>query len=298
MNWLYDIGHSLWLGSRTAPKGQVLYTDATTTNISSYILQSNNLPQLSKHFLRIVCLSDTHEKHNKIDVPPGDVLIIAGDILLINRHFSTAYSLSKLENVAQWMQAQPHQHKIIIGGNHDLVIETAGVDQVREIFSRFGCIYLEDNGVKINCNRTTAKERSTSVDSETKTSSTSSKNNDEGEDKEEPSITLSVYGSPTSRGHSANDAFQSHVDERLAKIKSAGCCDILVTHGPLSSKVVKTIAPLIHVYGHVHERYGIRSIRFDNRKQNIVSVCASIMDGRYHPSHSPIVVDIPTTSRK
>ena len=109
------------------------------------------------------------------------------------------------------------------------------------------------------------------------------------------SVALSVYGSPVSRGSSANDAFQSNAEERIAHLAP---CDILVTHAPLSSQVVKTIAPLVHVYGHIHERYGISHVpvRVNNKTRSIISVCASIMDRRYHPSHSPIVVDIPVKS--
>jgi len=33
------------------------------------------LPQPPKGALRFVCLSDTHRKHDQIDVPDGDILI-------------------------------------------------------------------------------------------------------------------------------------------------------------------------------------------------------------------------------
>ena len=306
MNWLYDIGHSLWLGSNAAPKGQVLY--ATPGRQLPALIQSDRLPPLSEHILRIVCLSDTHEQHGKIDVPPGDVLIVAGDVLLINRHFSTPYSMSKLESVARWLQALPHQHKIIIGGNHDRVMETVGAARVRELFARVGCTYLEDNRVKITCNcdkgrmagheRAKSRARSPLEGSETSTSAVPSpvpEKHESSDGKKGHSVALSVYGSPVSRGSSANDAFQSNAEERIAHLAP---CDILVTHAPLSSQVVKTIAPLVHVYGHIHERYGISHVpvRVNNKTRSIISVCASIMDRRYHPSHSPIVVDIPVKS--
>lgn len=304
MNFIYDLAHSLWVGSNAAPKGRVLYTGAAIGRETPALLQSDRLPPLSEHILRIVCLSDTHEKHEKIDVPPGDVLIVAGDVLLINRHFSMEYSISKLEKIARWLQDLPHQHKIIIGGNHDRVMETLGVAQAQEFFARFGCTYLEDSGVKLNCNcnekrmagyeRLRSRARSTSEGSGAVPRLALEKN-DTREEQEGPYVALSLYGSPVSRGTSANDAFQSTPEERIACLPP---CDILVTHGPLSTQVVKTIAPLLHVHGHIHERYGVSRIPLQGKttSQSIISVCASIMDRHYQPSHSPVVVDIPTAS--
>jgi hypothetical protein len=42
------------------------------------------LPPPPKGAIRFVCLSDTHQKHNEIDVPNGDVLIHGKN----NEHFS------------------------------------------------------------------------------------------------------------------------------------------------------------------------------------------------------------------
>jgi hypothetical protein len=35
--------------------------------------------------LRIVCISDTHELHRELVVPPGDVLIHAGDFMFFGK---------------------------------------------------------------------------------------------------------------------------------------------------------------------------------------------------------------------
>jgi hypothetical protein len=117
MSWLSDrvanAGLALWLGSRTAPAGEVLYADARSSRelaapaLVSEVVLTTALPDLQqdaasargiqKQHLRVVCLSDTHERHLSIDVPPGDVLIVAGDLLAMNRHFSTAFSVKKLK---------------------------------------------------------------------------------------------------------------------------------------------------------------------------------------------------------
>lgn len=31
--------------------------------------------------MRLVCISDTHHRHREVDIPPGDVLIFAGDFM-------------------------------------------------------------------------------------------------------------------------------------------------------------------------------------------------------------------------
>jgi len=62
--------------------------------------------------MKFVCISDTHDKHKDLKVPEGDILIHSGDITI-------AGGLGALEIFARWFESQPHQHKILIAGNHD-----------------------------------------------------------------------------------------------------------------------------------------------------------------------------------
>jgi Icc-related predicted phosphoesterase len=218
-------------------------------------VQAADLPK-DAEAARIVCVSDTHERHKLIDVPAGDVLIHTGDMLTINRHFSESFSITKLQSVAEWMHQQPHPTKIIIAGNHDHAVEHFGKERIREVFS--GCTYLEDDG--------TAAEG------------------------------LRVWGSPYSRGTSKNTAFQSAPRERLAKMRAG--LDILLTHGPLPRAVLGQLQPRLHVCGHIHGRYGVSVLNHEETNAldgNGKTMCvnASIMDGKYHPTHSPVVIDVP-----
>jgi len=81
--------------------------------------------------------------------------------------------------------------------------------------------------------------------------------------------------------------------------------DILVTHSPplgfgdlcttgaragcveLLKSVQERIQPKYHVYGHIHEGYGVRS---DGR---VVFVNASTCDINYAPVNPPVVFDVP-----
>lgn len=64
----------------------------------------------------IVAISDTHNHHDKIKLPKGDILIHAGDYSNIGTKDDTIAFLD-------WFAAQPHAHKIFIAGNHDFYPE-------------------------------------------------------------------------------------------------------------------------------------------------------------------------------
>jgi Icc-related predicted phosphoesterase len=90
--------------------------------------------------LRIVCISDTHGQHTKLSVPDGDVLIHAGDF--------TAFGERPKEIIDfnQWAGKQPHQHKIVIAGNHDSMFERHP-GAARELLGN--AIYLENSATEL-----------------------------------------------------------------------------------------------------------------------------------------------------
>ena len=88
--------------------------------------------------MRIVCISDTHELHRELVVPPGDLLIHAGDITTLSkrpwmyRHFDI------------WFGELPHRHKIVIPGNNDYLLEDP---KERKVITN--ATLLVDSGVEI-----------------------------------------------------------------------------------------------------------------------------------------------------
>jgi predicted phosphohydrolase len=64
--------------------------------------------------MRLVLISDTHDRRPS-DIPAGDVLIHAGD-------FACGDDRASLRRDIDWFKSQPHRHKIVVPGNHDLIL--------------------------------------------------------------------------------------------------------------------------------------------------------------------------------
>lgn len=94
--------------------------------------------------MRLVAISDTHSYHRKIKVPDGDVLIHAGDI-------TWRGEINILYDFCAWMYELPHQHKIVVSGNHELGMQN-GVyrNHVLSMMKNVNIHYLEDSGITIN----------------------------------------------------------------------------------------------------------------------------------------------------
>jgi hypothetical protein len=62
--------------------------------------------------LRVVAVADTHQFHDELVLPAGDVLVSAGDA-------GRGGDLEEIEGFLRWFSSQPHRHKIFVPGNHD-----------------------------------------------------------------------------------------------------------------------------------------------------------------------------------
>lgn len=89
--------------------------------------------------LTIVATSDTHGRHEKMVIPPGDVFIHAGDL-------SAHGTLGNLARFNDWLGTLPHRHKLIIAGNHDFCFERTP-DEARALVTH--ATYLQDEAVEI-----------------------------------------------------------------------------------------------------------------------------------------------------
>jgi len=60
----------------------------------------------------LVCISDTHGQHRQLDMPPGDILLHAGDYTLYGRR-------EDAEDFNAWLGTLSYQHILVIQGNHE-----------------------------------------------------------------------------------------------------------------------------------------------------------------------------------
>ncbi len=90
---------------------------------------------------RIVCLSDTHNCHQPIDVPDGDILIHSGDATV------RGTDIEVIEFV-YWFAKLPHKIKIFVAGNHDWMFQTDN-RRARLLVANEGIVYLQDSSVEI-----------------------------------------------------------------------------------------------------------------------------------------------------
>lgn len=88
--------------------------------------------------LRLVLISDTHERHRKIEVPPCDVLIHAGDISIVG-------GVDSYKDFLSWFHSQTAQHKLFVAGNHDWKLR----DFMANFQSFQDITYLHDTSITI-----------------------------------------------------------------------------------------------------------------------------------------------------
>ncbi|KAF8418198.1 Metallo-dependent phosphatase-like protein [Tirmania nivea] len=71
--------------------------------------------------VRIVCISDTHNQ-TPARLPPGDVLIHAGDL-------TNSGTYKELSRAAEWLRnLKGYEYKIVVPGNHDLGLDRSWVE--------------------------------------------------------------------------------------------------------------------------------------------------------------------------
>jgi Icc-related predicted phosphoesterase len=90
--------------------------------------------------MRVVLLSDTHNRHAELQVPDGDLLLHAGD-------FTMRGTEREIGAFDEWLSSLPHRDKVVIAGNHDFLFE-------REPRSARSLIrhaeYLQDSGITVS----------------------------------------------------------------------------------------------------------------------------------------------------
>lgn len=92
--------------------------------------------------MKIVAISDTHGQHAGLKLPPGDILIHAGDV-------SSRGKPHEIQDFVNWFAQQDYEHKIFIAGNHDFFFEQAPQHEI-DLYLRPEFTYLNDSGITID----------------------------------------------------------------------------------------------------------------------------------------------------
>jgi len=207
--------------------------------------------------MRFVALSDTHGKHN-FDLPPGDVLLHAGDV-------SSRGLKSEVQRFLDWFSSLDYAYKIFIAGNHDFFFEEASKEEIDAMIPD-NLIYLNDSGVEIEgikiwgspvqpwfhdwaFNRKRGPEIQKHWD---------------------------LIPSDSDIVITHGPAFGIH--DRLVSGMPVGCEDLLPT--------LQRIAPKVHLCGHIHEAYGERQVG------ETLFLNASILNVRYEIANVPIEFEL------
>ncbi|KAL6480831.1 hypothetical protein MHYP_G00118640 [Metynnis hypsauchen] len=231
---------------------------------------------------RFVCVSDTHSRTDGIQMPYGDVLLHTGD-------FTELGLPSEVKKFNDWLGTLPYEFKVVIAGNHELTFDKDFMAElVKQDYYRFpsvsklrpedfdnvqslltNCIYLQDSEVMVKGFR--------------------------------------IYGTPWTpwfngwgfnlpRGQSLLDKW-NQIPEDI---------DILMTHGPplgfrdwvpkelqrvgcveLLNTVQRRVRPKLHVYGGIHEGYGLMTDGFTT------FINSSTCTVSFQPTNPPIIFDLP-----
>jgi len=205
--------------------------------------------------MKFIAIADTHGFHRSLEIPAGDILVHAGDL---TRHGT----LDDVQEFNDFLGSLPHPHKIVIAGNHDICFEIYR-KACEELLTN--CVYLQDQEVIIDG--------------------------------------IKFYGSPwqpwfydwafnLERGPEIwakwdlipenTDVLITHgppygLGDLTARGYSTGCQDLL--------EVIDQIKPKLHIFGHIHEGYGMTS----NRDTTFIN--ASSTDQMYRLINPPIAFD-------
>ena len=207
--------------------------------------------------MRICVISDTHGLHAGLKLPAADLLLCAGDV-------SLSGGRDEIVDFAAWWKKLSYPRKLFIAGNHDWLFQLHP-REARDIFPKGE--YLQDSEARVG--------------------------------------RLRIWGSPwqpwfmdwafnLKRG----PALQAKWDRIPEGI------DILLTHGPpwkradltrrgvragcrdLLRAVQRRVKPRWHVFGHIHESYGVME------EAGTTFINASICDFWYRPVHRPLVFEL------
>ena len=206
--------------------------------------------------MRIVCISDTHGKHNKLVLPEGDMILHAGD-------FSSKGRPKEVRAFFRWFSDLPYRHKIVIAGNHDFLAENEP-EYFRSLIPD-NCHYLEDSGVTVEGIRIWGSPITPWFFDWAFNRKRGAEIRPYWEKIPEQTDILLTHGPPMG------------ILDRTARGMQVGCEDL--------KAILPHINPAVHLFGHIHEAYGTQSVG------GTLFVNASVLNLLYQLMHFPVLLE-------
>lgn len=206
--------------------------------------------------LKLVILGDTHSSHHGVALPPGDILIHTGDLL------GGAWNKTQFEDLRAWFTGMDFEHKIYVPGNHDGLVQK-DTDWVRKALP--GVTILIDEEITIGH--------------------------------------LKFYGTPWTPPFM--NWYYMKTEEELVDVfgRIPLDTDVLITHGPAWGirdenidgihcgstallGALQDINPALHVFGHIHEGYGLTIV------DQTLHANVSVLNHVYDVANEPFEIDL------
>jgi len=243
------------------------------------------LPYQPDDVVRFIAISDTHTQHALLTmIPQGDVLIHAGD-------FSNTGTLTEVLSFCEFMKTLPHPKKYLCPGNHDLPCDATWYEKnfpswhdemvspaaVAQMLSEAGVEVLGGTEVKtllggLTLFGSSAQPRQPKGRPQMAFGRTRGKALKEEWDRLPYGLDVLVTHTPPSQ-----------MLDMDINGKHLGCEELLIA--------VKRTRPLVHVFGHVHAGYGVKS---DKHTTFVNAACARDRRGAGGSLNAPFVFDIGT----
>jgi predicted phosphodiesterase len=217
--------------------------------------------------MKIILISDTHNRHREVTVPNGDILIHSGD-------FSGRGNPYEVEDFLEWFTSHPHTNKIFIAGNHDVSFEDKP-EWLKDMLDKLppNIFYLEDSSVIID----EIKFYGSPWQPEFHNWAFNLVRGPELAEKW-AKIPLDTNVLIT------HGPAYGYLDYTIFGHQNVGCHDLL--------ERIQEVKPQIHTCGHIHHSHGSKYDKYT------MYFNASICDERYQPTNKPWIVDLDLDTKK
>ena len=190
--------------------------------------------------LTIISISDTHGHHREIDMPPGDILIHAGDYTLYGKRHQAEDFNALLGELKLGLQ---YKHIFVVQGNHEA--NASWKRSAKNILSN--ATLLVNECVEVNLD--------------------AGEDGQGGSDSSAAGKVLKIHGMDFDWPHLSFRADAMEAEPRFKKIDHD--VDILISHCPAEgyldqnqgcptlARVVERIQPRLFICGHIHNARGV-----------------------------------------